>query len=109
MRADALQHKAQTNLKAYEESIRLGNEIATILRKNFVQAQRVASGTDERWSRWALLLVVALSDFLSRNPNHRTHRTWQKRLHQEPSPDVNSRKGQASEVSTNPSLVPFCA
>jgi len=49
MRADALQYKGQTDPKAYEDSAKLGNEVATILRKNFVQAQRVASGTDEKW------------------------------------------------------------
>jgi hypothetical protein len=70
MRADALQHKGQTNIGAYKESIRLGNEIATILRKNFVQAQRVASGADERWSQCVLFFIVVLSNLLSRNPNY---------------------------------------
>jgi hypothetical protein len=64
MRADALQYKGQTDPKAYEDSAKLGNEVATILRKNFVQAQRVASGTDEKWSECALSLVLALSDVL---------------------------------------------
>lgn len=70
MRADALYHKDQTNPRAYEESVKLGNEVATILRRNFVQAQRIASGTDERWSKRALFLAPPLSDFLSRNPDY---------------------------------------
>lgn len=49
MRADALQYKDQTDPKAYEESVKLGNEVATILRRNFVQAQRVASDEDQKW------------------------------------------------------------
>jgi len=49
MRADALRHKGRPNPEAYEESVKLGNEVATILRRNFVQAQRIASNTDERW------------------------------------------------------------
>lgn len=70
MRADALQHKGQTDPNAYGESVKLGNEVATILRRNFVQAQRVASGMDERWSERALLHVVTSTDLLSRNSNH---------------------------------------
>lgn len=49
MRTDALQHEGQVNSKAYEESTKLGNEVAAILRRNIVQAQLVASGTDDRW------------------------------------------------------------
>lgn len=64
MRADALEHKGQEDPKAYEESVRLGNEVATILRKNFVQGQLVSSGKNERWSECALFLVLALSDLL---------------------------------------------
>lgn len=70
MRADALQHKGHMNPETYGESVKLGNEVAIILRRNFVQGQRIASGTDERWSECALFLVVALSELLSRNPNH---------------------------------------
>ena len=50
MRADALQHKGQADPEAYEESVELGNQVATILRRNFVQARRIASDTDEWWS-----------------------------------------------------------
>jgi len=63
MRADALQHKDQTDPKAYEESVKLGNEVATILRGNFVQAQRVASDTNERWSECAIFLAVLYLTF----------------------------------------------
>jgi len=76
MRADSLQHKGRTDPKAYEESVKLGNEVATILRRNFVQAHRVASGADERWSGCALFFVV--SDLtLSRNPVYGPHGDWQ--------------------------------
>ena len=54
MRADALQHKGQTDPVAYEESIELGNQVATVLRRNFVQAQRITSDNDERWSECPL-------------------------------------------------------
>lgn len=59
MRADALQHKGRTDPTAYEESVNLGNDVARILRRNFVQAQRVASDADEKWSECSLLSVVA--------------------------------------------------
>ncbi|KAF9650921.1 hypothetical protein BDM02DRAFT_3140328 [Thelephora ganbajun] len=49
MRADALQRKGQTDPKTYEESVKLGNEVATILRRNFVQARNIASDTGGRW------------------------------------------------------------
>jgi len=49
MRADALQRRGQLDPVAYEESVKLANEVATVLRKNFVQAQRVTSDSDERW------------------------------------------------------------
>lgn len=62
MRADALQHKGQADPKVYEESVKLGNEVATILRRNFVQAQRVTSDKDERWSEYVLFLAPLLSD-----------------------------------------------
>ena len=78
MRVDALQNKDQIDPAAYEESVKLGNEVATILRRNFVQAQRVTSGVDERWSEYTLLFVVPPSpDLLSRNPDYGAHRTWQ--------------------------------
>lgn len=77
MRADALQHKGQTDPKAYEASVKLGNEVATILRRNFVQAQRVTSGADERWSECIPFIFVTLFDLLSRNSNQRIHRTGQ--------------------------------
>ena len=58
MRADSLQHKGRTDPKAYEESVKLGNEVAITLRRNFVQARRVVSGADERWSEYALFFAV---------------------------------------------------
>lgn len=58
MRADALQHQGQLDPVAYEGSVKLANEVATVLRKNFVQAQRVTSDNDERWSKRALFFVV---------------------------------------------------
>jgi len=58
MRADSLQHKDRTDPKTYEESVKLGDEVATVLRRNFVQAHRVASGADERWSGYALFFAV---------------------------------------------------
>ena len=58
MRADSLQHENRTDPKAYEESVKLGNEVATVLRRNFVQAHRVASGADERWSGYTLFFIV---------------------------------------------------
>jgi hypothetical protein len=77
MRADALQHKGRTDPMAYEESVKLGNEVATILRRNFVQAHRVASDDDERWSECPLFFVVHLPDLLSRNPDYGAHRDWE--------------------------------
>ena len=59
MRTDSLQHKGQADPRAYEESIKLGNEIAAVLRRNIVQAQRVASDTDERWSEYPLLFALS--------------------------------------------------
>lgn len=63
MRADALQHKGQTDPTAYKESVKLGNEVAAILRANFVQAQRITSDTDERWSECALFFAVLYLTF----------------------------------------------
>jgi len=63
MRADALQHKGQTDPAAYEESVKLGNQVATVLRRNFVQAQRITSDTDERWSKRALLFGLPYLTF----------------------------------------------
>lgn len=59
MRVDALQNKGLMDPMAYEESVKLGNEVATILRRNFVQAERVTSGVDERWSEYALFFAVS--------------------------------------------------
>jgi len=58
MRVDSLQQKGRTDPKAYEESVKLGNEVATVLRRNFVQAHRVDSGADERWSEYAPFFSV---------------------------------------------------
>lgn len=63
MRADALQHKGQTDPTVYEESVELANDVAHILRRNFVQAQRVTSGTDERWSECVLLFFALYLTF----------------------------------------------
>ena len=63
MRADALQHKGQTDSTVYGESVKLANEVATILRRNFVQAQRVASDNHERWSEYTLPFVVPYLTF----------------------------------------------
>lgn len=63
MRLDALQNKGQTNPTVYEESVKLGNEVATILRRNFVQAQLVTSGVDERWSEYALFFAISCLTF----------------------------------------------
>ena len=65
MRADALQRQGQLDPVAYEESVKLANEVATVLRKNFVQAQRVTSDNDERWSKCALFFVVPQPTFSS--------------------------------------------
>ena len=50
---------SRTDPKAYEESVKLGNEVAAVLRRNIVQAHRVVSGADERWSGYALFFVVS--------------------------------------------------
>lgn len=63
MRADAVQYKGQTDSTAYEESVKLANEVATVLRRNFVQAQRVASDDGGRWSEYGPSSVVPCLTF----------------------------------------------
>ena len=63
MRVDAVQHKGQTDSSAYEESVKLANEVATVLRRNFVQAQRVASDNGGSWSEYGPSFVVPYLTF----------------------------------------------
>lgn len=63
MRTDSLQHKGRADPTAYEESIKLGNEVATALRRNFVQAHRVVSGADETWSGYIPFFAVSYLTF----------------------------------------------
>ncbi|KAF8652727.1 hypothetical protein AX16_004226 [Volvariella volvacea WC 439] len=48
MRTDALAYKDITNPEEYEQSVKLSNEIAQILRKNIVQGRRV-EGSEDTW------------------------------------------------------------
>lgn len=48
MREDALRYRTETDLKLYEDSVNLSKEVASLLRKNFVQAKRQAG--EDTWS-----------------------------------------------------------
>ena len=47
MREDALKARSQTDPNVYQESIKLGHDVADVLRRNVVQAQRVQEARTE--------------------------------------------------------------
>lgn len=53
MRTDALAAQAQTDSKVYVETVKLGHDIAEMLRKNVVQAHKVdpAKEDEDIWRR----------------------------------------------------------
>jgi hypothetical protein len=57
MREDVLNARNQSDFRLYEESIKLGNEVASILRKNFVQASKQNSNGEDIWSMSLCLLM----------------------------------------------------
>jgi len=49
MRADVLAAQSETDPTAYEQHATLAREVATVLRRNIVQARRIDGNGEERW------------------------------------------------------------
>lgn len=49
MRADALAAQSETDPTAYEQHSFLAREIATVLRRNIVQARKINAQGEDRW------------------------------------------------------------
>lgn len=58
MRADALEAVSKTTPHAYQETIQLGYDIAEVLRRNVVQAQKVREQTESNKETWRALNPV---------------------------------------------------
>lgn len=69
MRIDALAARAETDPTTYETQTKLGREIATVLRKNIVQAVKVVEAKDdnekETWSEQCFIYSSATTTDLT--------------------------------------------
>jgi hypothetical protein len=64
IRTDALEAQSESDPSVYAEKVKLGHEIATILRQNVVQAHKVQAApmedNKELWRIYYLLLQVTM-------------------------------------------------
>lgn len=76
MRHDTVQGRSLTDEKAYEENVKLAREISDVLRKNIVQARRVAGASDipedATWSMFEhrIFMSQPVSDAFYRNSHN---------------------------------------
>ena len=77
MRHDTLAGRSQTDTKLYEQNVTLAREVADVLRKNIVQAQKIAEPStvdgQETWSKFDSYHSKDNTDVLCRTPSNKRH------------------------------------
>ena len=109
MRTEVVPDATITDMKVFEEKVALAREIADVLRKNVVQAQKQEA--NDTWRTWNTSSALAFESrhvtLPGRVEYYRTYRTWGQHDNQESAADrVKSQREKTDEVR-NPVFLPF--